>query len=74
MNEERRRQPDPRRRQDMRDEQRLKLLKLVDRLRMQARTRCAANRMMHVEPRDPENTLEWEAAATIERLISGRCQ
>ncbi len=43
-----------------------KLVKLVEDLRMQARTRASANRMMKVEPSDPEKFLEWKAANVIE--------
>jgi hypothetical protein len=44
------------------------LLKLVDELRMQARTNAAAYLNMKVEPRDATKHLEWRAADVIERL------
>jgi hypothetical protein len=40
---------------------------LIDALRMQARTRAAANRVSRVEPSDPKQTLEWKAADYLER-------
>lgn len=65
-----RRQPkNPRRSSDLNNKERLEILDLVDRLRMQARTRVAANRTMRVEPLDPARTVEWQAADQLERLI-----
>jgi len=44
-------------------------VKLIHKLKMQARTRCAANRVMKVHPYAPEATLEWLAATELEKLL-----
>lgn len=46
--------------------------KLIDELRMQARTRAALNRMMRVEPSDEKRMLEWLAADALEAMPSAR--
>jgi hypothetical protein len=42
-------------------------LQLIEALRMQARTRRAANAMMRVEPTTLEAFLEWQAADMLEK-------
>jgi len=42
--------------------------KMIDSLRMQARTYAAAHRRMKVEPSEPELMVEWKAADLIDRL------
>lgn len=44
-------------------------LKLIEDLRMQARTRRSANAVMRVEPTMLEKFLEWQAADLIEELL-----
>ncbi len=46
-------------------------LTLVGELEMQARTHCAANRRMKVEPINVEKTIEWKAAQFIKGMYSG---
>jgi hypothetical protein len=40
--------------------------KLAEELRMQARVKCAANRVSKVPPTEPEKTLEWKVALFLE--------
>jgi len=42
---------------------------IIDELRMQARTRASANRVMRVEPGDPTRMVEWRAADELEKII-----
>ena len=41
--------------------------KLINDLRMQARTRAAAHRQAKYEPTDPKAFLEWKAADLLEK-------
>ena len=42
---------------------------LIDELKMQARTRAAANGIMRCEPSKAEKTVEWKAALVLCELL-----